>query len=343
MDVDVFVAAHTGEWRRLEILLGRARRARRAGRLTGDEVDELLDLYARAATQLSVARAQFPDPTLLARLSTLVAGGRAAVTGGRAPAWRDAARFLTITFPAAAYDRWRWWVSVAVGFLAVTTATGVWVGQSAYVRAHLLPPSAARELVQRNFADYYSAHPATDFAAQVWTNNAWVTAGALVFGVLAGLPTLWLLVSTGVNTGVIGGYLAAAGKTSIFLGLLLPHGLLELTCVFVASGTGLRLGWRVIDPGPRRRVDALAAEGRSAVTVAGGLALALAVSGVIEAFVTPSGLPTAARIGVGAVALAGFLGWVVGMGRRAVAAGETGDLRAGEELVAESKRQPRSS
>ncbi|OKJ70291.1 hypothetical protein AMK30_25660 [Streptomyces sp. CB02460] len=36
----------------------------------------------------------------------------------------------------------------------------------------------------------------------------------------------------------------------LLVGLILPHGLLELTAVFVAVGTGLRLGWTVIDPGP---------------------------------------------------------------------------------------------
>jgi len=52
----------------------------------------------------------------------------------------------------------------------------------------------------------------------------------------------------------------------------------------------------------------------------------LLVSGVIEAFVTPSTLPTWARIGIGAVAEATFLGYVLVCGRRAVAAGLTADI-----------------
>lgn len=66
----------------------------------------------------------------------------------------------------------------------------------------------------------------------------------------------------------------------------------SLPATFVAAGTGLRLGWTVIDPGPRRRRDALAQEGRAALGMDLGLALVLLVSGAIEAFVTPSGLPT---------------------------------------------------
>jgi uncharacterized membrane protein SpoIIM required for sporulation len=120
------------------------------------------------------------------------------------------------------------------------------------------------------------------------------------------------------------------GRLGVFFGLILPHGLLELTAVFVAAGAGLRLGWTVIDPGPRSRADALAQEGRAAAGMALGLSLVLLVSGVIEAFVTPSALPTWARIGIGCVAEALFLAYVFGLGRRAALAGETGDVAEDE-------------
>jgi len=100
--------------------------------------------------------------------------------------------------------------------------------------------------------------------------------------------------------------------------------------VFVAAGAGLRLGWTIIDPGPRKRADALAEAGRSTVVIALGLVVVLAVSGAIEAFVTPSGLPTWARVGIGVVAELAFLTYVWTLGRRAAHQGETGDLE--EEL-----------
>ena len=57
----------------------------------------------------------------------------------------------------------------------------------------------------------------------------------------------------------------------------------------------------------------------------------LLVSGVVEAFVTPSGLPTSARIALGFVVWAAFMAYVGMLGRRARQAGEIGDLR--EELT----------
>jgi uncharacterized membrane protein SpoIIM required for sporulation len=327
VDIDAFVTVHRDEWSRLEALV---RKANRPTRLSGSDVDELVQLYQRAATHLSLVQTRSPDPVLVARLSRLVASARAAVAGAHAPAWKQVARFFTVVFPVAVYRSRRWWVPTAVASLALSLGLGIWVATHPEVQRALLPPDEVRQLVNHDFSDYYRAHPAHDFAAQVWTNNVWVSAQVLVGGLLLGTFTLFALLQNTVNVGVIGGYMFAAGKGGLFLGLISPHGILELTAVFVAAGAGLRLGWTIIDPGPRRRADAIAEEGRSTVVIAIGLIVVLAVSGVIEAFVTPSGLPTWARVGIGVLAELGFLTYVCTFGRRAVRLGETGDLE--EEL-----------
>lgn len=92
MDLDVFVAAHEAEWRRLETLLRRRR-------LTGPEADELVSLYQRATTHLSLISSAAPDPQLTGRLTRLVARARSKVTAPRRA--RDLTGFLTHDFPAA--------------------------------------------------------------------------------------------------------------------------------------------------------------------------------------------------------------------------------------------------
>jgi len=321
MDIDAYVAAHRGDWARLEELLGRGR-----GGGGGREVDELVDLYQRVATHLSVVRSASPDPALVARLSTLVARARSAVTGTEAPAWRDLARFFAVVYPAALYRSARWWATVGVLFCAVGLAVGAWVAATPEVQATIAAPEQIRQLVERDFENYYSSAPAGSFAFKVATNNAWVSALALALGVFI-VPVVWILWQNALNVGIAGGLMAAGGKLDLFFGLILPHGLLELTCVFVAAGAGLRLGWTWVDPGPRTRSRALAEEGQAAGALALGLAATLFVSGVVEAFVTPSGLPTWARIGIGGVLWAAFVAYVVVLGGRAVRGGETGDVR----------------
>lgn len=324
MDIDVFVAVHQHEWARLEDLL------KRSSKLSGAEADEVVSLYQRTATHLSTLQSAGPDPALVGRLSSLVARARATVAGASNPARRDVADFFLRRFPAAVYLSMRWWASAAAVFFVVVAVMATWVAHTPDVQASIAPPEAVEALTRPGgeFESYYSSGPAASFAAHVWTNNAWVAAAALSLGVLLGLPVLFVLWTNASNVGVALGLMAAAGRLDIFLGLLIPHGLLELTAVFIASGTGLKLGWTVIDPGPRTRSDALAAEGRAAIGMAMGLAVVLLVSGVLEAFVTPSGLPTWARIAIGATVEVLFLTYVVVLGRRAVRGGHTGDIDA---------------
>src|ERR1700710_313914 len=254
VDVDVYVARHRAEWQRLELLVRQAARPRR---LSGREVDELVDLYQRAAPHLSVVRTRAPDPRLVDSLSGLVTRARSVVAGARDPSWRAVSRFLLETFPAAVYLR-RWWLlGTTVVCVAVALALGVWIADDAYVAGSLQPAEQVRALCDSQFRDYYSSHPAGSFAAQVWTNNVWVAAVAIAFGGLLGLPTIAILLFNSVNVGISGGYMASCGQTGEFLSLILPHGMLELTAVFIAGATGLRMGWRFIDPGPRRRSEAL--------------------------------------------------------------------------------------
>jgi len=324
VDLDAYVAAHAGEWARLEQLLGRASRPRR---LSGSEVDELVDLYQRTATHLSVVQSAGPDPVLVARLSTLVARARGVVAGSRRARWSDVGEFLRADFPALVY-RTRWWsIGATAFFLVVAVGSGVWVAVSPEAQLAAAPPDVVQRLVDEDFENYYSSNPAQDFAAQVFTNNALLAAQAILFGVLLGIPVLYVLLLNAVNVGVTGGLMAANDRTGLFFGLILPHGLLELTAVFVACGLGLKLGWTVVDPGGRTRAQALAEEGRALVAGALGLALVLFVSGLVEAFVTPSPLPTWARIAVGVLVEALFLAWVYVLGRRAHLAGRTGDVR----------------
>jgi uncharacterized membrane protein SpoIIM required for sporulation len=327
MDVDAFVLAHRPTWDRLEALVKRRRR------LTGAEVDELVDLYQRVSTHLSMVRSASTDSLLIGRLSGLVAQARSAVTGAHAPLWSEFVRFWTVSFPVVAYQAWRWWLGTAVVFFVVVALVALFVSGNHEVQASLKTPSEIEQLVNHDFASYYSEHPAASFASQVWVNNFWVAWQCIGFAVLLGIPIPWMLLLNAFNLGVIAAFMFDAGRGDIFLGLLAPHGLLELTAVFLAGSVGMRLGWAVVSPGNRPRGQALAEKGRGVVSVAIGMMAVLGVSGLIEALVTPSTLPTVVRIGIGVAAEIAFLAYIFHFGRKAARAGETGDVDDAPDVV----------
>ncbi|MCC2308773.1 stage II sporulation protein M [Cellulomonas chengniuliangii] len=316
MDLDAFTAVHSPGWERLDEL---ARRRR----LSGAEVDELVRLYQAVATDLSRVRSSAPDPELVTRLSQLLARARARIAGAHEPAWRDVIRFVVVSLPAALY-RIRWWtIGVTAACLAIAVVAGVWVATQPAALAMMGTESQRLDYVENAFASYYD--PGIDFATMVWTNNAWIAALCVGLGI-TGIGPAYVLLNNAVSVGATGGMMAAHGELALFLQLISPHGLMELTAIFVAGAAGLRLFWTWVDPGPRPRARALAEEGRSLFTVALGLVGVLLVSGLVEGFVTGSDLPWSVKIIIGAAVLAAFWAYTLVLGRRAVADGETGDL-----------------
>lgn len=324
MDIDGFIATHQEDWDRLGELVRRAERDVR--RLPADDVEELAARYQRASTHLSIARTRIGDPALALELSRLVARAAAVLHGTRPRTWRSVLRFVTDTFPAALWYSRAFLVWSALLFLVPAVAVAAWLAASPAVLQAAAPPAVREAYVAEDFEAYYSAAPSTQFATEVTVNNIQVGMLAFAGGALAAVPTVAVMVFNGLNVGVAAGLFAAAGEMAKFWGLITPHGLLELTAVFIAGGAGLRIGWTLVDPGDRRRATALREEGRRAITILVGLVVVFGIAGLIEGYVTGRPWPTWLRVGIGVTAEGLFLLYVTTCGRRAARRGLTGAL-----------------
>ncbi len=196
MDLDAYVLAHAHEWQRLETLVS-------IGKLSGPEADELVERYQQVATHLSVVRTSAPDGALIAHLSSLLARARIRLVGTRVSTWRSVGSFFTERFPAALYRMRWWWLGCLAANVVVTAVIMVWLLANPQVEQSLLSPDEIDQLVNSDFENYYSENPAQSFAARVWTNNAWVAAQCIAFGIL-GFPLVWVLFNNVLNLAIIG-------------------------------------------------------------------------------------------------------------------------------------------
>jgi len=318
VDLDAYAAAHQDEWDRLARLAG-------ARTLSGPEADELVERYQAGAAQLSAIKTSAGSTALGDRLSVTLSRARLRFTGAGSDALAQIPTFFLVQLPAALY-RIRW-ITLAVALVTVVIALlyGFWVVNDPRVLATYGSDADLRKLVDQDFVGYYSENPAASFTGQVWTNNAWIAAQCVAFGI-TGVWGPYVVLTNAQNVGVTGGIMFAYGKGDVFFQYILPHGLLELTAVFTAAAAGMRIFWAWIAPGARTRGQALAEDARALFTVAIGLVFVLLVSGVLEGFVTPQPWPWPIKVAIGAVVLAAFLFYQLHFGRRAVRAGETGDL-----------------
>jgi uncharacterized membrane protein SpoIIM required for sporulation len=323
MDVDALTAAHRGEWERLDEL-SRMRRRR-----SGAEVDELVARYRAGAADLADIKTTAGRSPQGDHLSLLLARARLVLTGPGTGALRRVPLFFARQLPAALY-RLRWTtLAIAAAFAAITALVAAWIASDPATVAALGSEADLRVYAEDRFTSYYSENPAAVFAGTVWTNNAWIAAQCIMFGV-SGVWPVYVVAQNAVGLGTSAAVMASFDRLDVFFAFILPHGLLELTSVFVAAAAGLHIFWAWVAPGPRTRTEALASAGRALATVVVGLVLALALSGVVEGFVTPQPWPWPVKFGLGAGALAVFLVYMLVLGRRAHRSGETGDLAEDE-------------
>ncbi|HEU0257264.1 MAG TPA: stage II sporulation protein M [Microbacteriaceae bacterium] len=318
MDLDVLRESRQGGWDRLDAL-ARRRIA------SGEAADELIERYRAGAADLATIAGQSAASPLGERLSVSLARARLRFTGAGPDLFSRVPTFFVRQLPAALY-RLRWLTAVIAAATAlIAAAFALWANVDPRVMAAIGDPAQLKDLAENAFTGYYSQSPAAAFAGQVWTNNALIAALCIVCGITGVYPP-YVIVQNAMNIGVDGAVLFSYGRGGVFFQYIAPHGMLELTSVFVAAAAGLRIFWAWVAPGARSRAQALAEDGRALVTVSVGLTLSLLVSGLIEGFVTPSALPWPVKVGIGALALAAFLCYMLVLGRRAAEAGDTGDV-----------------
>lgn len=313
MDIDAFVVRNQAAWARLGRLTDRARRPRQ---LSPDELDELILLYQRASAHLADARVTYAsDRALVGRLTLLVSDAHNVLYSQRdVELGRSLRTFVTETFPRAVYEI-RWFVLVSSLLTAAPWAVfNIWLAVSPRAVNATGPAALRDQYIHGDFADYYRSGTSSAFANQVFWNNVRVAILAFAAGMLLCVVTALLLAYNGANVGIAGGLFTNVGEWQKFWGLILPHGLLELSAVIVAGAAGLRIGWTVIDPGDRTRVSALAEEGRRAGTVVMGLVVAFLLAAMVEGFVTGQPWPTSVRLGIGVTVFLAFWGWTIAFG-----------------------------
>ena len=263
------------------------------------DIEALGRTYRQVVSDLAIAQRDFPDDQLTVWLNALAARAHLRLYRAPPPSWQRFGAFFWTDFAR----RFR----QAGGYLLLAAALMFGPALAAYGGA-LLDPTLREALVPERLRTVMAdGHTWTDMeptirpamATLIFTNNIRVAFLAFAGGVLAGLGTVYVLVSNGL---VLGGVLGAAqhyGVSPLLLGFVSPHGYLELTCIVIAGAAGLMLGDALLRPGLWRRRDALARAARQAVELVGGAAPVLVIAGLIEGFVSPSDLPLGVRLAIG--------------------------------------------
>lgn len=293
--------------------------------LDAEQLAELGRLYRAATTHLARAKEFGASSKRLEYLNRLVARGHAVVYGR--PARRVGLRTLTapfVLFPVTIRRTCLCHVTAALLLLFGGLYGYFGAMRDPQWALSLLPANEARTPFADRETLLSTLHAGrggdtfemgygskTAFATFLWLHNTKVALLSCFGGLVAGVPTTILLLFNGAFLGV---YTATFHRHDLaydWWAWILPHGVTELLAVVLLSGAGIYVGYTLLAPGTRTRVDALwSIRGRVLQMVLFAFPMLL-LAGLIESFVRQSSLSEPARYW-----FAGFTAifWIVYLG-----------------------------
>jgi uncharacterized membrane protein SpoIIM required for sporulation len=297
MQINKFVASRQADWARLSTLLDRGG----LQHLSASELEELGLLYRAATSDLALAQRDFGQHRVTVYLNQLVGRAHAAVYRGEPFGWRRVVRFFAVTFPRLYRRTFSFTLAAFVLFIVPALIAGLLTARSTTAAEWLGLEHVLPDLESGSLWTNISVSERPFASSFIMTNNIRVSFLAFAGGVLLGLLTVYVLIVNGLQIGGILGLCAQFGLADELLTFVVGHGVIELSVIFVAGGSGLQLGWALLRPGPYRRRDALVRAGRRAVRLVAGCVPLLIIAGLIEGFISPSALPATLKANVGLI------------------------------------------
>jgi uncharacterized membrane protein SpoIIM required for sporulation len=276
-------------WSKLESLLNQSNKAGLKS-LSRSDLQELSLLYRQTAADLAAIR-EDPGSVHFARyINQLLVRAHNTIYSGSKASPKAILAFFWETYPAAFRRNAKHCLLATVIFAVAGLVGAVLTYQNPDFKVKLLGPQMVETIEKREMWTHSIVGIKPLASSAIMTNNMSVGFMTFALGITAGLGTIYMMAFNGLLIGVIGMACWLSGMSVQLWSFVAPHGVLELPAIFIAGGAGLRIAQGLLFPGLLPRRDSLAQAGVEAVQLVLGTIPILIVAGLIEAFVSPTGL-----------------------------------------------------
>jgi len=286
MNYEEFIAKKQASWERLSNLLSLVEQATVKG-LTHTELRELLYLYRSASADFAYVNAHFPGTDLERGLNHLLARAHLYMNPPAPHRPIHILPFFLYEFPRTFRKNFFFFALSTALFLTASVYAFLLTGRNPASVRHLIPPHI-QESMEKGEMWTGGITTISPFASSaIATNNISVTFATFAGGMTLGFFTIFELIVNGFLLGAITALILNHRMLLPFLSFVFPHGMIELTCIFIAGAGGLMLPDGLVFAGDLPRLESLKRRAREAVTLVLGTIPVLLLAGLVEGFISP--------------------------------------------------------
>jgi uncharacterized membrane protein SpoIIM required for sporulation len=298
-------------WNRLEQLLDQSTR-RGVSSLGRSELQEVGLLYRQIAADLAALREDRGSVHFARYLNQLLARAHNIIYSAHKASPYAIVRFFAVSYPRIFRSLLRY-VQIAVLIFAASATLGAALTlQDPDFKLSILGPQMVQTIEKREMWTHSIVGIKPLASSAIMTNNLSVAFTTFALGITAGLGTIYMLIFNGLLIGVIGMACHLSGMSLQLWEFVAPHGVLELPAIFLAGAAGLRVAAGLLFPGYLPRRESLVRAGTEAVQLLLGSIPILVIAGIIEAFVSPTGLAMGLKFSMAAALFALLLAYLFG-------------------------------
>ncbi|SDX18707.1 Uncharacterized membrane protein SpoIIM, required for sporulation [Marininema mesophilum] len=253
-------------------------------------LDQLGRSYRQTAAHLAYARTYFPDHPIVQELNSLVLQAHKRIYGHVSQKnARQVLRFFLNDFPSLFHERAHFFLFAMGTFLVGAIFAFITVMMDPSQADAVLPPGMVDQIQPGQIGQ--NQWDSALVSGELMVNNIRVAFFCFALGALFGVGTLWALFTNGLLIGALAALYHRIGESYSFWAFIWPHGLIELTAIFIAGAAGLSLARSWLIPGDYTRVTSFKQEGKVTILMVIGVIPMFVIAALIEAFITPAPWP----------------------------------------------------
>ncbi|RIW31863.1 stage II sporulation protein M [Bacillus salacetis] len=309
MNSKQFIQQHRNDWKELEELI--ASMPRRKSKIKGENIDRFSRLYQKAAQNLSYSQTYYPQEDVTAYLNDLVSKSHNLLYRDQVSSWKQIRHFFSVTFIGLFLQQWKMILFAMLLFIIGAVGSFFSVADDPLHIYSVLPENMAQGFDPERLGENEGSVDAPMMSATIMTNNIQVALLAFAGGITFGLLTVYLLIYNGIIVGAIAALFWHYGKSYEFWAYIVPHGMIELTAIFIAGGAGLLMGYNLFAPGRYSRGYQLKQQAKRSVLLLLGTIPLFVIAGIIEGFITPSTLSLEVKYVIAGLTVIGLIVYVL--------------------------------